>query len=99
MELSFEKTSFAEMLFILFSLKRELSGDAYCSILQQQNDYLENHRNISIVGIGILRMIRPARYQDEVFSLRTSPSIQTRRLPSLLHQTNTRPRKMEHLHR
>jgi hypothetical protein len=67
MELSLEKTSIAEMLFIPFSLKRELSGDAYCSILQQQNDYLENHRNISIVGIGNLRMIQPARYQDDFF--------------------------------
>jgi hypothetical protein len=67
MELSFEKTSIAEMLFIPFSLKRKLSADAYCSILQQQNNYLKNHRNISIVGISSLRMNKPALYQDKTF--------------------------------
>jgi hypothetical protein len=66
-ELAFAKTSISEMLFIPLSLKRELSADAYCSILQQQNDYLKNHRNISIVGIGSLRMNKPVLYQDKTF--------------------------------
>jgi hypothetical protein len=91
MELSFEKTSIAKMFFIPFSLKRELSGDAYCSILQQQNDYFENQRNISIVGIDNLRMTQPARYQDEFFHfehlLRSKPGVyrvdSTKRTPDL----------------
>jgi hypothetical protein len=44
MELAFAKTNVEEMIFIPFSLKRELSGDEYCTIIQQQNTYLENHR-------------------------------------------------------
>jgi hypothetical protein len=91
MELAFAKTSISEMLFIPFSLKRELSADAYCSILQQQNDYLENHRNISIVGIGSLRMNKPVLYQDETFHfehlLRSKPGVyrvdSTKRTPDL----------------
>jgi hypothetical protein len=66
MELTFANTSAEHMLFIPFSLKRELSGDEYCTILQQQNTYLENHRNIAIVGIGHSRMHQPVRYQDVV---------------------------------
>jgi hypothetical protein len=53
-----------EMIFIPFFLKRELSGDEYCSIIQQQNTYLENHRNISIVGVGHLHMHEPANYEN-----------------------------------
>ena len=66
MELTFESATSNDMLFIPFALKRELSGNAYSSIIQQQSIYLENHRNVSIVGIGNRRMLTDAPYgKDE----------------------------------
>jgi hypothetical protein len=62
MELTFESATSSTMLFIPFSLKRELSGNEYSSIIQQQSIYLENHRNISIVGIGNRRMLAATTY-------------------------------------
>jgi hypothetical protein len=91
MELAFAKTNVEEMIFIPFSLKRELSGNEYCTIIQQQNTYLENHRNISIVGVGHLRMHGPANYENNRFHfnhlLRTKPGVyrvdSTKRTPDL----------------
>jgi hypothetical protein len=91
MELVFAKTSVDEMLFIPFSLKRDLSGDEYCTIIQQQNTYLENHRNISIVGVGTLRMHQPTNYDNNILHfnhlLRTKPGVyrvdSTKRTPDL----------------
>jgi hypothetical protein len=80
-----------EMLFILFYLKRELSGDKYCTIIQQQNTYLKNHRKISIVGVGNLRVHEPANYENDIFHfnhlLRSKPCVyridSTKRTPGL----------------
>jgi hypothetical protein len=68
MELTFENATSNDMLFIPFALKRELSDDEYSSIIQQQNVYLENHRNISIAGIGNRRMLTAAPYDNDELS-------------------------------
>jgi hypothetical protein len=68
MELTFESATSSTMLFIPFSLKRELSGNEYSSIIQQQSIYLENHRNISIVGIGNRRMLAATTYGNDDIS-------------------------------
>jgi hypothetical protein len=65
MELTFESATSNDMLFIPFALKRELSGDEYSSIIQQQSIYLDNHRNISIVGIGNRRMLTAVTYDND----------------------------------
>jgi hypothetical protein len=65
MELTFESATSSDMLFIPFALKRELSGDKYSSIIQQQSIYLESHRNISIVGIGNRRMLAATTYGND----------------------------------
>jgi hypothetical protein len=65
MEVTFESATFSDMLFIPFALKRELSRDEYSSIIQQQRIYLENHRNISIVGIGNMHMLTAATYGND----------------------------------
>jgi hypothetical protein len=56
MELAFANTNIDEMIFIPSSLKHTLSGDKYSNLIHLQRNYLETHRNISIAGIGNLRM-------------------------------------------
>jgi hypothetical protein len=91
MESVFAETSGDETLFIPYSLKHEISGDEYCTLIQQQNSYLENHRNITIVGIGNQRMHEPVRYENNLLDfdqlLRSKPGVyrvdSTKRTPDL----------------
>jgi hypothetical protein len=59
MEITFANTNIDEMIFISSSLKHTLSNDKYSNLIHLQRNYLETYRNISIAGIGNLRMAAP----------------------------------------